>query len=91
ESICPHLTEVVLGLEPYFEIEELRSDGDDFARTCRQWLVRLRGREAEAAALVGRGTVRRFARYLAASELQFRTRVITNYRLVLRRRPAPRW
>jgi cyclopropane fatty-acyl-phospholipid synthase-like methyltransferase len=42
----------------------------------------------EAAGLVGEATVRRFRRYLAACELQFRTRAITNYRLVLSRRPT---
>jgi hypothetical protein len=36
---------------------------------------------------VGPEVVRRFRRYLAACELQFRTLSITNYRLVLRRRP----
>jgi hypothetical protein len=34
--------------------------------------------------------VRRFLRYLAASEIQFRTRAITNYRLVLNRRAQVR-
>jgi cyclopropane-fatty-acyl-phospholipid synthase len=88
ESICPNLSEVVLGFEPWFEVELLRSDAEDFARTCRAWQVRLRDREADAVEEVGRATVRRFRRYLAASEAQFRTRTITNYRLVLHRRPS---
>jgi cyclopropane-fatty-acyl-phospholipid synthase len=87
ESLCPHLSEIVLGFEPFFELEVLRSDGDDFARTCHAWLVALRERESEAAAEVGADIVARFRRYLAASEIQFRTRDITNYRFVLRRRP----
>jgi cyclopropane-fatty-acyl-phospholipid synthase len=86
ESICPHLCELVLGLEPYFELDVLRSDSQDFARTFRAWLLRLRAREEEASALVGDETVRRFSRYLAASEVQFRTRALTNYRLLLTRR-----
>jgi cyclopropane-fatty-acyl-phospholipid synthase len=88
ESICPHLSEVVLGFEPWFEVELLRSDPEDFARTFRAWQVRLREREADAVAMVGAATVRRFRRYLAASEAQFRMRTITNYRLVLHRRPT---
>jgi cyclopropane-fatty-acyl-phospholipid synthase len=88
ESIPPHLCEIVLGFEPYFELELLRADGADFARTCRLWLLRMRQHEPEAAQLVGADVVRRFRRYLAASETQFRLRSITNYRLVLRRRPA---
>ena len=91
ESICPHLSELVLGFEPYFEVEALRSDAADFARTCRLWLLALRANEAEAVRLAGADTVRRFQRYLISSEVQFRTNTITNYRVVLHRRPVLRW
>jgi len=90
ESLCPHLGEIVLGFEPYFELELLRSDPGDFARTSRAWLTALREREEEAAAVVGSQVVATFRRYLAASEIQFRTRTVTNYRLVLHRRPEVR-
>ena len=86
ESLCPHLGEIVLGFEPFFEVEVLRSDPADFARTCRVWLTALREHEREAVAVVGEQVVRQFRRYLAASEIQFRTRIVTNYRLVLHRR-----
>jgi cyclopropane-fatty-acyl-phospholipid synthase len=91
ESICPHLCEIILGFEPYFEVEVLRCDGRDFARTCRLWHMALRENAERAVALVGADTVRRFQRYLASSELQFRTRLLTNTRLVLHRRPQRRW
>ena len=68
----------------------LRSDGADFARTFRAWTVRLRAHEAEAASAAGAQTVRTFRHYLASSEAQFRLRVLTNYRLVLRPRPSIR-
>jgi cyclopropane fatty-acyl-phospholipid synthase-like methyltransferase len=68
----------------------LRSDPGDFARTCRVWLTALREHEHEAAAVASEQAVRQFRRYLAASEIQFRTRTITNYRLVLHRRPGMR-
>ena len=90
ESLCPHLGEIVLGFEPFFEVEVLRSDPGDFARTCRAWLTALREREHEAAAAAGEQVVRQFRRYLAASEIQFRTRTVTNYRLILHRRPEVR-
>jgi len=90
ESLCPHLSEIVLGFEPFFEIETLRSDSVDFARTCRAWLAALREHESEAEAEVGEQVVRQFRRYLAASEIQFRTRIVTNYRMVMHRRPAVR-
>jgi cyclopropane-fatty-acyl-phospholipid synthase len=87
ESICPHLSEVVLGFEPWFEVEVLRCDAADFARTCRHWLVRLRDAESEAIAATDVRTVREFRRYLASSEWQFRDGTLTNCRLVLHRRP----
>jgi cyclopropane-fatty-acyl-phospholipid synthase len=87
EALCPHLGEIVLGFEPYFEVAVLRSDAADFARTFRAWLVALRSHEEAAAAVVGAEVAQRFRRYLAASEIQFRTRTLTNYRLVLQRRP----
>jgi len=87
ESICPHLSEVVLGFEPWFQVELLRSDAADFARTFRQWQLRLRAHEAPAVRATDPATVRRFRRYLAASEWQFRDGTLTNYRFVLRRRP----
>jgi len=90
ESLCPHLSEIVLGFEPFFEIEMLRSDPGDFARTCRAWLTALREHEREAATVVGEQVVRQFRRYLASSEIQFRTRIVTNYRLILHRRPGVR-
>jgi len=90
ESLCPHLGEIVLGFEPFFEVEVLRSDPADFARTCRAWLTALREHERQAAAVVGEQVVRQFRRYLAASEIQFRMRIVTNYRLILHRRPELR-
>lgn len=90
ESICPQLCEVLLGLEPWFEVEVLRSDAADFARTCRAWAVGLRTATDRASDLVGAATVRRFQQYLVSSEMQFRAGLITNYRFVLRRRDAPR-
>lgn len=86
ESICPHLSEIVLGFEPWFEVELLRSDAADFARTMREWQLRLRANETAAVAATDPATVRTFRRYLAASEWQFRDGTLTNYRLVLRRR-----
>src|SRR5438876_127717 len=60
ESICPHLSELVLGFEPYFEVEVLRADAVDFARTMRGWLVALREQQSRAAGLVGSNVVRRW-------------------------------
>lgn len=90
ESGCPHLRDLVLGFEPWFQVEVLRADAADFARTCRAWSLRLRRHDAEATRLIGPTEVRRWRRYLAASEVQFRDGTITNVRLVLRRRERAR-
>ena len=81
---------LMLGFEPWFEVLVLRTDAADFARTFRHWQVRLRDHEQQAISAVGPETVRRFRRYLAASEVQFRDGTLTNLRLVLRRRAALR-
>jgi cyclopropane-fatty-acyl-phospholipid synthase len=91
ESLCPHLSEVVLGFEPWFELEVLESAAADFARTTKWWLRNLHGRRGDAEALVGAETTSRFWRYLVASDVQFRLNAVTNYRVALHRRPAPRW
>jgi cyclopropane-fatty-acyl-phospholipid synthase len=88
--LCPHFSEIVLGFEPWFEVEVLEPAAADFARTMKLWAHNLRSRRAEAVALVGDETVRKFWQYLVASDIQFRLNVITNYRVVLRHRPAPR-
>ena len=90
ESVCGQLCEIVAGFEPWFRLEVLRSDAEDFARTCRAWSVALRKHEQAARRLVGDDVARTYRRYLASSELQFRTGAITNYRFVLQRRPTPR-
>jgi cyclopropane-fatty-acyl-phospholipid synthase len=91
ESLCPHLSEIVLGFEPWFEVEVLQAAGADFARTMQHWIRNLRDHEVEAVAAVGEEVTRRFWRYLVSSDVQFRLGAITNCRIVLHRRAAPRW
>jgi cyclopropane-fatty-acyl-phospholipid synthase len=91
ESLCPNLSELVLGFEPWFEVMRLESAADDFARTMKCWAADLRTHRTTAEDLVGPDTTRQFWQYLVASDVQFRLGVITNYRVVLRRRPAIRW
>jgi len=91
ESLCPNLSEIVLGFEPWFEVERLESAADDFARTMKRWAGNFRLHRTAAEDLVGPVTARQFWQYLIASEIQFRLGVITNYRVVLRRRRAIRW
>jgi hypothetical protein len=55
------------------------------------WAGNFRTHRAAAEDLVGPGPARQFWQYLIASDVQFRLGVITNYRVVLRRRPTTRW
>jgi cyclopropane-fatty-acyl-phospholipid synthase len=88
ESLCPQLCEVVLGFEPWFEVEVLRSDAADFARTFRAWHIALRNGTDAATEAAGADVVRRYRQYLAACEVQFRDGTLSNLRLVLHRRHA---
>jgi cyclopropane-fatty-acyl-phospholipid synthase len=90
ESLCPNLSELVLGFEPWFEVEVLESAAADFARTMQHWTSALRANQQAADDLVGPDRTKQYRRYLIASDVQFRLGVITNYRVVLHRRPAPR-
>jgi cyclopropane fatty-acyl-phospholipid synthase-like methyltransferase len=90
ESLCPNLSELILGFEPWFELEVLQSAASDFARTVRQWTRNLRANLQAAVDLIGPERAKQYRQYLIASDVQFRLGVITNYRVVLHRRAVPR-
>src|SRR5262249_41649010 len=56
----------------------------------RAWALAHAAGAARARALVGEGTPRTFARYFAVGEVIFRLRDHALYRVVLRKRPAPK-
>ena len=85
ESICPHLGEIVLGFEPFFEVEVVGPDPADFARTCRRvpprratTSTRRRPSSANAGACSS-AVIRRIGRSSSGCEPS------TNYRLILHR------
>lgn len=89
ESALPSLREVIEALEPTFRVIALRVDGDHYARTCREWMLRLREHRADAVGVAGDDVYRHYERYLALSELMFRRSECTLYRFTLERRDAP--
>ena len=68
-----------------FEIELLRNDRKDYARTCMAWLKRLRAARPQAVDLVGADVVSRYERYLQLSTLGFETGNLLLLRITLRR------
>jgi cyclopropane-fatty-acyl-phospholipid synthase len=84
DSELPRLGEIVAAADGLFEIVSLRNDRLDYARTCEQWLRRLRDRRQEALALVGEEGVARYERYLKLSSVGFHMGKICLLRLTLK-------
>jgi cyclopropane-fatty-acyl-phospholipid synthase len=85
ETDPPRLSDIAVAIDGAFEIELLRNDRKDYARTCMAWLKRLRAARSQAAALVGADVVSRYERYLQLSTLGFETGNLLLLRITLRR------
>jgi cyclopropane-fatty-acyl-phospholipid synthase len=84
------LTETLTGMEragwEILDVEGLRLH---YARTCRQWVERLRARADEARALVGERIYRTWLLYLTCSAVSFETGAIGLYQVLLRKHGDP--
>jgi cyclopropane-fatty-acyl-phospholipid synthase len=69
------------GLE-IIDVEDLRLH---YARTCRQWVERLRARADEARALAGERTYRTWLLYLTCSAVSFEGGSIGLYQVLMRK------
>ncbi len=85
ETDPPRLADVALACDRLFEVVLLRNDRRDYARTCREWLRRLRAAREAVVALVGEESFKRYERYLALSQLGFATGDLALYRITLQR------
>jgi cyclopropane-fatty-acyl-phospholipid synthase len=85
ESDLPRRSQIEEGVRGSYEIVELRNDPTDYARTCREWLRRLRRRRTEAIRLVGDATTGHFEAFLDAAARGFDSNVFALLRLRLRR------
>src|SRR5262249_61174727 len=83
ESMPASLSELVLGWETHFELEEFLDHASHYQRTFRAWTLAYREQEALARALVGSEACRTSARYFAAGEAAFRLREHCRYRVIL--------
>jgi cyclopropane-fatty-acyl-phospholipid synthase len=85
ETDPPRLADIVAASDGLFEFESLRNDRRDYARTCKEWLTRLRAKRAEATALVGEAAFTRYVRYLQLSAVGFEAGYLALFRVVLSR------
>jgi cyclopropane-fatty-acyl-phospholipid synthase len=85
ETDPPRLVELAAACEGLFEVDALRNDRRDYARTCREWIRRLRAAREEVAALAGPEVFPRYERYLQLSQLGFETGELALYRITLAR------
>src|SRR5262249_16830349 len=90
ESMPASLSELVLGWETHFELDEFHDHPSHYQRTFRACTLASRGREELARALAGPQKCRAYARYFAAGEAAFRLREHSLYRVILTKRPEPK-
>lgn len=89
ESDLPRLVEILEACEKHFEIVTLRNDRSDYARTCREWLTRLKANRTVAIDLVGPETIARYQKYLQLAIFGFHSGKINLLRIALRRIDNP--
>jgi cyclopropane-fatty-acyl-phospholipid synthase len=90
ESDLPRPAELLAASERLFELVELRNDREDYERTVREWLGRLRASRAEAVALVGEATTERYLKYLKLLTIGFAAGTMGLLRASFRRIDRPR-
>jgi cyclopropane-fatty-acyl-phospholipid synthase len=90
ESDLPTLAELAAAWSRRFEVRTVENRREDYVRTLRAWLRRLKARREEAVALVGEDVVVRFERYLRLSVHMFQHGTCDLLTLALRRVDAPR-
>lgn len=83
ETDPPRLADLVTASEGLFEVASLRNDRKDYARTCREWLRRLRAARDSIIGSVGRDVFSRYERYLQLSTVGFETGDLALFRLTL--------
>ena len=86
ESNLPYLAEVVQAAEPWFHLMEMHNRPQDYARTLREWLRRLKASREPLSAEYGFDTVQRYKRANTAFALAFEYEVTGLCRFVLRKR-----
>jgi cyclopropane-fatty-acyl-phospholipid synthase len=82
-SHVPYLHELASSIQGLFEVDLVRDDRRDCARSMRVWRERLLARRDEAVALEGEAVVERFDRYLEVCTRMFGEGYFNDYRIGL--------
>jgi cyclopropane-fatty-acyl-phospholipid synthase len=85
ETDPPTLADIIAASEGVFEIELLRNDRKDYAKTCLEWIARLKARRDEAIKLVGEEVFARYKQYLQLSTIGFDRGYLALYRITFSR------
>ncbi|MEV4240524.1 class I SAM-dependent methyltransferase [Nocardia sp. NPDC049737] len=87
ESDMPRFAEVAHAAEKLFGVRSVTNGREDYAKTCREWLERLRANRDKAIEVVGERSVHTYERYLDVSAGQFDNEHLVLLRFVFRRVP----
>jgi cyclopropane-fatty-acyl-phospholipid synthase len=90
ESDLPDLAEIAEASERLFEVVTIRSDCEDYERTCRAWLTRLESARERAIDSVGGDAFGRYAKYLKIATIGFHLRRLQLLRIAFRKIDEPR-
>lgn len=85
ESDLPRLADIAQAAETLFEVERVRNDRHDYARTLRCWFDALRANRSVARSQVGDDVTERYERYLRTFTYAFQLGSLALYRVTLRR------
>jgi cyclopropane-fatty-acyl-phospholipid synthase len=85
ESQIPWTSELLEAAEKQFDVIAMRTDADHYARTCHEWLTRLRAKRPQAVELVGEDAVAEYERYLDAFVGAFANRHVSLSRIFFER------
>ena len=85
QSELPWTSELLEASERRLDVVWARNDPDHYARTCREWLIRLTGRRGQAEEMVGAELVSDYERYLRAAAQAFERRHLGLLRIVFER------
>lgn len=85
ESNLPSIVDIVQASAGLFEIVALRNDREDYERTCKVWLSRLKANRNIAINLVEKTAVDRYKKYLSFCSIGFHLGTVILLRIALRR------
>ncbi len=92
ESELPRLADIARAAEMELEIERVTNNRDDYVKTLRSWLGRIKERRDDAIAASSEETVARYERYLRMFAYSMELGAFTLLRLTMRRIDLPgRW